>query len=217
MGSDVDLNGLRQRFPVYLQRRDRQPAGSLMSIADRLGFSSSRAVRLELDLAWLHLSMPRHPALGDPQPFCGCCRGEIRRGQAIVFPYDPKPSTVKAVGAFGSLPAAFTWRRVGALTPGASFEKDPAGQGATLHGCRMLWSRTFAPGLSSGAGVRIDLFLTATLQAQTFLVAPAAPDSMTVDRVIAHGDTALLLVLMTLAFAAVESGFCTRSADRCVA
>lgn len=179
-GHDVDLNGLRQRFSI-------SSAGAtlraLMSIADQLGLSS-RAVRLELDgLAALSTPAILHWNLNHFVVLRG-----VKRNRIIIHDpaYGERCLTLREASK------AFTGVAL-ELFPGANFEKIQARVPLRMS---MLWSRT--RGLV-GAGARV-LFLTAILQILTFL-APLQIQ-LTVDRVIAHGDTNLLLVL-TLAFGSV--------------
>lgn len=172
-GHAVDLNGLRQRFPLSMSGASLR---SLMTLADELGFGA-RPVKVELEglpelqtPALLHWNLNHFVVLK-----------EIKRGKATI--HDP------ASGA-----RTFTLAEVGRHFTGIALELAPAAHFEPVRArstmrLRNLWSS--ARGL--GGAVAQVLVLSVALQVATF-VAPFQIQ-LVVDQAIGRGDTSLLSVL----------------------
>ncbi|MGH6978155.1 MAG: peptidase domain-containing ABC transporter, partial [Brevundimonas sp.] len=172
-GHDVDLNGLRQRFPVSLAGATLR---SLMDLADGLGFAP-RALRVELEA----LSNIRLPAVlhWDLNHFV--VLKSVSKGTAVI--HDP------ALGARTYSVAELSPHFTGVVlevTPSGSFEKVTARAPIRLTS---LWSRMvgFWPAFFQVIGLSIALQIAAfALPFQMQLV---------VDEAIGRADRNLLTVL----------------------
>lgn len=172
-GHDVDLNGLRQRFPVSLSGATLR---SLIGLADGLGFAP-RALRVELDA----LSKVRLPAVlhWDLNHFV--VLKAVSRDKAVI--HDP------ASGARTYSTAELSKHFTGVvleITPSSTFEKITARMPIRLTS---LWGRMvgFWPALFQVMG------LSVALQVAAF----AMPFQMqlVVDEAIGRADRDLLTVL----------------------
>ncbi len=173
LGHDVDLNGMRQRFPVSLAGTTLR---ALMDLAGQLGLAS-RAFRADLDA----LPRLRTPAIlhWDLDHFV--VLKTARRGRVVIH----DPALGRRVLAASALSKHFTGV-VLELAPTA--DMTPVVARATTH-LRDLWSHIdgFWPAFAQVLG------LSAALQVAVF----AAPFylQLTVDEAIATGDVELLAVL----------------------
>ena len=173
MGHDVDLNGMRQRFPVSLAGTKLR---SLMDLAGHMGLAT-RALRADLDA----LPKLRTPAIlhWDLDHFV-VLKG-VRRGRVVI--HDP------ALGRRVLSPSAISKHFTGVvLELAATADMKPVAARAPTR-LRHLWSRIdgFWAALAQVLG------LSAVLQAAVF----AAPFylQLSVDAAIGTGDIELLAVL----------------------
>jgi ATP-binding cassette subfamily B protein RaxB len=172
-GHDVDLNGLRQRFPISLAGATLR---GLMSMGDALGFST-RALRVEMEaLKHVHLPAIIH---WDFNHFV--VLKSINKMQAVVH----DPARGKRILSLKQLSNHYTGVAL-ELSRSKSFRK--ATEAVPIH-LTSLWSRVH--GFWSGA-VQL-LLLSIVLQ----VGALAAPFQMqlVVDQALAGSDTQLLTVI----------------------
>ena len=173
LGHDVDLNGMRQRFPVSLAGTTLR---GLMDLAGQLGLAS-RAIRADLDA----LPMLQTPAIlhWDLDHFV--VLKAARRGRVVIH----DPARGRRVLAASAVSKHFTGV-VLELAPTA--DMTPVVARAPTH-LRDLWSRMdgFGPALAQVLG------LSTALQVAVF----AAPFylQLSVDEAVATGDVELLAVL----------------------
>ena len=173
MGHDVDLNGMRQRFPVSLAGTKLR---SLMDLAGHLGLAT-RALRADLDA----LGKLRTPAIlhWDLDHFV--VLKAVRRGRVVI--HDP------ALGRRVLTPSAISKHITGVVLELAATADMTPVAAKTPTRLRHLWSRIdgFWPALAQVLG------LSAVLQAAVF----AAPFylQLSVDAAIATGDLELLAIL----------------------
>lgn len=172
-GHDVDLNGLRQRFPLSLAGASLK---SIMGIADQLGFST-RALRVELPaIGKVHLPAILH---WDLNHFV-VLRSASARGITV---HDP------AFGLRDLSIAEFSRHFTGVvLEVSRSEEFEPLTARSPIK-LSMLWSRISG---SWPALIQV-LVLSAALQIAAFI----APFQMqlVVDEAVAQGDRGLLTVI----------------------
>ncbi|MBA3999157.1 MAG: ABC transporter [Brevundimonas sp.] len=179
-GHDVDLNGLRQRFPVSIAGATLR---SLTELADRMGFST-RTLRLELS-AVPKLALPAI-VHWDLNHFVVLV--SARRGSMVI--HDPvRGRLCMPVEEFSK---HFTGVAL-ELHPSASFEPIVARAPVSI---RSLWSN--ARGVYRHAAFVIGLSLA--LQAATFAIPFQL--QIVIDQVIANNDLDLLTVI-SLGFGAV--------------
>lgn len=172
-GHDVDLNGLRQRFPVSTSGVTLR---GLIATADQLGLSG-RALRAELDA----LGKVRLPAIlhWDLNHFV--VLKEIRGKQFVIH----DPARGRRVLSYGEISNHFSGV-VLELAPASDFRPIRARVPVRISS---LWSQS--RGISTGIGQ--VLLLSAALQ----VVSLAAPFQvqLVIDEAIAKGDLDLLNVL----------------------
>jgi ATP-binding cassette subfamily B protein RaxB len=172
-GHDIDLNGLRQRFPISMSGANLR---SIMTLADQLGFST-RALRVEL----FALAKVRMPAIVHWDLDHFVVLKSMTNKTAVI--HDPSRGRIEM--GLDEISKHFTGI-VLEISPSVDFKPVTAKVPLKLTG---MWSKSY--GLETGA--LFVLILSVALQLASF----ALPFQMqlVVDEAIGHNDLSLLTVI----------------------